>query len=208
MNLIKTISSFFTNKPKDSIPFKDSKYIIKYAFTIGGIEYYSFDDTFNLPYERGLKAISFYEESRMKCSLEYLKLHTEAIDNILNGKSIKIYDIKKLNDQLAERLKFVVDIDLLYKLASVIFFDKDENPSTYEFKYNTEKIEHWKKHKEIGDFFLQMPIVQLMPFLKESNRISPDYAEALRKINRHHLENIYSHISNKEKMSPLDNEQL
>ncbi len=206
MNLIKSISSYFQKKPKDFIPFKDSKYIIKYAFTIGGIDYYCFDDTFNLPYERGLKAISFYEESRMKCSLEYLKLHTEAIDNILNSKSIKIYDIKKLNDQLAERLKFVVDIDLLYKLASVIFFDKNEIPTTYEFKYNVEKIEHWKKHKDIGDFFLQMPIVRLIPFLKESNQISQDYAEALRKINRHHLDNIYSHISNKEKMNPSDNE--
>lgn len=185
--------------------FKSEKHITKLAFTIKGVDYYCYDDVFSLPYERGLKAITFYEEARMKCDLEFLKLHTEAVNNILkNSKgTVKIFEIERLNTQLMERLNFVVDVDLLYKLASVIFFDKNENPTTYEFKYNIEqKIPFWKSNKDVGDFFLQEQIQNLIPFLKSSEPISQDYVEALTKVNRLHLESLLSHISKVESSIP------
>ena len=68
--------SLFTRFPKDV------KYPIKEAFTIEGRTFYQFEDTFNIPYQRGLKTVTFYEEARMKITYEYLE-HTKAIDKIL-----------------------------------------------------------------------------------------------------------------------------
>lgn len=184
-------------KKKKTPVFKDTKYVIKPAFELGGVQYYQFDDIFNLPYERGLKAITFYEESRMKCTLEYLILHTEAVDKVLTSTKVNIYDLKKFNDQLAERLKFIVDVDILYKLASVVFFDENENPSTYEYKYNADKIKFWKENKSAADFFLQMPIQELVPYLKDLEPISPEYTKVMDQINRQHLD-ILSSVSSKE----------
>ncbi len=195
----------FARKPKRVTAFPDQKHIIKEAFIINGVQYYHFDDVFALPYERGLKAITYYEEARMKCSLEYLLLHTQAIDSILKNKTgtIRVFDIEKLNSQLKERLTFANDTDLLYKLASIIFFDQTENPSTYEYKYNIDtKIPFWKEHSEVGSFFLQEPVVNLIPFLKQSEPISQSYVEVLERVNRLHMESVQSHISRAENSTP------
>lgn len=186
-------------KKKNVIPFSGSKYVIKYAFTVEGIKYYCMDDTFNLPYLRGLKCVTFYEEMRMNCDRALLIAHTEAVNNILTGSKIDIYEIKKLNDQMLDRLTHIVDTDLVYKLASVVFFDESENPADYEFQYNAKKIEHWKKHQDLTAFFLSTPIQKLVPFLKEFKENLPAYAQATKQIKNLHSEMIGGHLSKEQK---------
>jgi hypothetical protein len=69
----------------------------------------------------------------------------------------------------------ITDADLVYKLASVVFFDKSESPTHYEHGYNQKKIEHWKKNASMYDFFLQMPLQELVPFLKQSGEDTQVY---------------------------------
>jgi len=111
---------------------KDIQYPIEEAFTIEGRTFYRYKDHFNIPYERGLKTITFYEEARMKITYEYLIKHTEAVEKVLKSQKIDVFKIKSLNDILKERLKWHVDTDILYKLASIVFFEKGEDPRTYE----------------------------------------------------------------------------
>jgi hypothetical protein len=166
---------------------------VEFAFASGGIDYYQFKDFSNMPAVRGLKTMVFHEEMRMKCSLEYLQLHCEAVDNILLNKKINIFDIKKLNDQLKQRLDIAIETELIYKLASVVFFDKKEDIKDYDFTYNMQKIRHWKKYNA-NDFFLLRPLQQLMPSLNNVAVNLQMYSTVVEKLNAMHLENLLPHL--------------
>jgi len=172
--------------PKNVFP--GSKHIIKHAFTIAGIDYYQFDDVFNLPYERGLMALVIYEEARMNCNREYLEKHVEVSRELLRSRSIDIYKLNQLNEQMSERLNISFDTSLLYKLASIVFFDKNENPSLYEPEYCEKKIALWKEHRNVTDFFLQKPLQELIPFLQNVEFDLEKYSELIQELNKIHSE--------------------
>jgi hypothetical protein len=183
----------FSRKPKFML---QNDHIIKEAFTCGGVTYYAFDDIYNQPYERALTALDFYEEFRMRTSFDFLKLHTAAVDDILsNPKTINVGTIHSLNKQLKERLDWIVSPDLLYKLASVVYFDKNESPYVYDHKYGADKIKHWKKHSEMNAFFLQQPIIKLHPFLADCEVDFQSYSILVKKLEATHLENIITKLS-------------
>jgi len=190
MKLIQKIRTWYHNRKDPKKLFPNQKNLIEYAFTVGGIDYYQFNDTFNQPYERALFALAVYEQARMRCSREYLEKHVEVVRGILQSNKIDIFKLNMLNEQMSERLNLVIDVELLYQLASIVFFDKKENPAIYELDYCNKKIEHWKAHKGVADFFLQMPIIELMPFL-ESVEIDLDiYSELNTELNKIHLERL------------------
>ena len=73
----------------------------------------------------------------------------------------------------------------------VMYFDKSEHPANYDFAYNEQKIERWKKYgKPDIDFFLQMPLVDLMPFLTERAENLRIYSAVVEELNQVHLENL------------------
>lgn len=185
----------------------NSKYVIVEAFTMAGTKYFMFDDVFNIPYERGLKALVYYEEFRMRVNKEYLKLHIEAMDKILSDPSkIDIGLIAKLNNQLKERLELIIEPELLYKLASVVFFDKNEKPEAYDFNYAKKKIEFWKKNMSTQSFFLETPLATLIPFLKLSGTNIDTYSTIVDKINDIHLGSLSNILSRNRKTNGLGND--
>jgi len=168
--------------------FPTSEHVIEWAFNCGGIDYYQFSDVFSLPYERGLTAVAIYNELDMRCTRDYLLLHTSAIDAILSSNEIDIFKIKQLNEQMKQRLMLITDVDLLYKLASVVFFDKNENPAIYESDYSSKKIEHWKKHRGTSDFFSQKPLMDLIPFLQNAEVDLSSFSALNKELNEIHSE--------------------
>lgn len=182
------LSKIFNRGAKRLFP--NQPYVIDFAFEVGGVKYYQLNDVYNLPVERGLMALAIYEETRMKCSREYLLKHVEVVRSLLREKKIDIYKINTINEQMSQRLNFALDTDLIYKLASVIFFDKNENPAIYEPDYCAKKIEHWKKHKGVNDFFLQKPLQELIPFLKNVDFDLDMYSQGMEQLNEIHLENL------------------
>lgn len=167
---------------------------INLAFELKGVKYYCFDDAFNVPYERALTALTYYEEYRMRCTREFLQLHVKATAEAINKGSLTQAAI--LNGQLKERLDFVIEPELLYKLASVIYFDETESPFTYDFKYNIErKLPVFKENKDLNAFFLHHHISQLVPFLKDVNMNLELYSKVVKEVTDLHLERILSNIS-------------
>lgn len=185
------IKSLFTRFPKDV------KYPIKEAFTIEGRTFYQFEDTFNIPYQRGLKVVTFFEEARMKITYEYLELEAKAMDKILTSQKIDVFKIKALNDIKKERLKWYCDTDIMYRCASAIFFEKGDNYTTYDFKKGAENIEFWKKHKSVSDFFYQVPLLQYFPFLTELEVNLENYSEITKALTKQHSDLVTSILSEK-----------
>lgn len=164
------------------------KYRIEYAFTCGGTKYYRFADITNLPYERGLMALHVYNEVDMRCSRQFLLHYADTIDKLLHEQKIDIFKINQINEILKQRLTLTTDTDLLYKLASVCFFDKTENPAVYEPDYAEKKIAKWRKDKGARDFFLQKPLLELMPFLQSVDTDLDTYSSMCDELNKIHSE--------------------
>lgn len=190
--------------PKDYFP--DSKYIIIYAFTVGTRHYFRFDDPLSTGYHRALQTLVYYKEVDMNIDREFLKVHTEAIDNLFNKTSMVVDDlleIKKLNDHLKQRLALPKEPELMYKLASVVFFDQFENPEVYEFKYGEAKIRSWKK-TTIKDFFLQMPLMELIPYLKFAGENIELFSRMASSHTTEYLESLSRLLSDAQKMTLND----
>ena len=167
--------------------FPDQKYTVSFAFNVAGIDYFQFNSLENMPFERALMSLAIYEESKSKVTREYLEKHVEATNSILSEKTINIFDLKTLNDQLSERLQMITDVDILYKLASVVFFDANESPTLYDAEYCAKKIAHWKRAKSVVDFFLQIPCVELMPFINSFNFDLQTYSMLNEEMNNLHF---------------------
>lgn len=165
---------------------QQEKYRIEYAFTSGGTKYYQFADIANLPYERGLQALYIYNQVEMRCSRDFLQRYADAVHKVLHGKDIDIYVLNQMNEILQQRLSMPCDVELLYQLASVAFFDKTENPAVYEQEYAEKKIAKWRKDKEVAAFFSQKPLQDLMPFLSNVGVDLSTYSGLNEEINKTH----------------------
>jgi hypothetical protein len=204
MNIIDSLAHFIRGRKNH---FKDSEYVISYAFTAGGVDYYQFDDVFNLPYQRGREAIHAYEELQMRCDKDYLIRHSELINDLLTKGSIgfdEIARIKAANDQLKQRLTWVIVPDLVFRLASVVFFDSSEDPKRYEIGYNQKKIEHWKKHEDVADFFLRQPVAKLIPQFEGSKSNFQSYLKAIEHLSESHLKKLSTQFSGEAELKPKD----
>jgi len=185
MKLIKHIQALLEKKPLFEV---DEKHKVKKAMIIDGVQYYQFEDINNMMTGRAFTAIDYYNELSMRCTREYLTEHCEAMESILSKESISVLDIAKLHQQLKERLTMIIDPDIVYKIASVVFFDKNEQPYAYDFKYNQKKIQEWKK---LGtDFFLHIPLNDLIPALDLSEADLVTYMNVAQNLNTKHLANI------------------
>ncbi len=211
--MLAKIKALFNNEPKF---LTDSKFKIVPAFELNGIKYYEAENVFNTPCIRALSAIKYYEEMRMKCNFEYLQAWTDAHENVvkeaiealtvtkgnrLNLKEVgeKLDLIKQRNARLKERLALALDVELVYKLASVVYFDGTENPNTFEPTYGAKKIELWKKSEKMEDFFLRQPIKKLVPFLDGQEANIQAYSETVQKIKEQDWTEVLSLLSSVQK---------
>ncbi len=173
--------------------FQKSKTIFKedfnleFAFRCNGVDYFEFKDKNNMPYQRGLEALTFFEELQNGVTKDYLKKHCEVVKSIIQPQKGKPIDLQKLYIEVArleERLNFIINKDIIYKVASVAFVTKDEPLLKYDFDFNKKKIEDWQKY---GDgFFLYQPLKKLIPFLNEYGESSLIYLRVVEKVEELH----------------------
>lgn len=175
-----------------------AKYPTEYAFTSGGTKYYQFADITNLPYLRGLQALDVYREVECRCSREFLQQFHDAGKKILHDpQQIDVYKLNAMFEILDQRLHMVTDVDLLYKLASVCYFDEHENPYTYDRAYAEKKIAKWRKDQGVQDFFMQKPLKELMPFLRNVKTDLGTYSKVSEQINEIHRSTLHTIASTK-----------
>lgn len=163
------------------------KYRVVPAFSIGGTDYWMFDSELEVPTGRFFAAMGIYTEMEMNCSKDYLMSHCNAMEKILSDpKKISIQYIAQININLKERLELMPMPEFVYKLASVIFFDKTESPYSYDYDYNKKKIEKWKVSGGTLDFFSQTPLKELVPSLNMPEIDSQTYLTVSEMISEAH----------------------
>ncbi len=103
-------------------------------------------------------------------------------------KKISISHIVQLNLNLKERLALAPFPDHMYKLASVIFFDKNESLYSYDYDYNKAKIEKWKAAGGTLDFFSRTPLREIIPSLNMPERDTQTYSTVSKMVSQIHQE--------------------
>ena len=169
---------------KKSKPVYKTDYALEFAFKCGDVDYFEFVDKNNLPYERGLEALTFYQEMQNGVTNDYIKAYNAKMNQLLSDpKKINLNEIIKLQMRFEERCNYIVSKEIIYKVASVAFVDKNEPLTRYDFKANEKKIKNWKENA--GDsFFLSMQIKKLIPFLQQSEHTSLMYLNVVEKIEK------------------------
>lgn len=165
LKLFKIIGRIIKQKPKAAkVYFADTEHRVIPAFECGGVTYYRFEDLNKAPSLRAVMAMQYYREMQQCVDQQYLEDYIIDCEKIFNSSRVDIYKLKQFLDFLKMRTK-IFDLELVYRLASVIFFDERENMYNYDYTYNTAKIAKWKKDSTIESFFLSEPIRNLAPFL-------------------------------------------
>lgn len=175
-------------------------HVVEEAFVLDGTRYYMIKDAFNTYAERGLYALSVYEEWNKRCTVEHLQAYTQGIKNIYNSKNIELSEIIKLNEQMIERLNFVLPTsDIIWRLCSVVFFDETESPYRYDPEYAKVKIERWRKSGKIYDFFLSLRISQLIPLPELSEEDLSLYLKVVNQVSQSQLDNLLSKLTSNQR---------
>lgn len=179
---------FGNKKPKFKV---EIKHDITECFSVGGKRYFQFSDVYKTPSLRALKALSYYDEFIMRCTRPYLQAHYEAVRKILReptGGVLQLTKLDELNEHLGTRLKYVVEVEQLWKWASVVFFDESENPYDFDMEYSVRKIKHWKKHEDVRLFFSKQSMQTLIPYLQQQIDYSQDFEIQIQRLAQANLE--------------------
>lgn len=159
---------------------------VEIAFYSGGEPYYKLSDLFNTFTERGLDAYQVYEEISMRIAVDDLKLFINKFKELCNSNPIQILEVSKALNFLEERVNFVIPPrDLIWKMASVAYFDESESPYTYDAMYAQKKIKLWQENKDIADFFLYQQLKALIPLPELSSETYKILQETISKILNH-----------------------
>jgi hypothetical protein len=165
----------------------DEKYRVIPAFSLGGVDYWCFDNTYEVPTGRMLAALAIYTELEMRCDRAYLEAHCNAMEKLMSDtKKFSLTHIAQLHINMKERLNLAPFPEHMYKMASVIFFDKNESLYSYDYAYNEKKIAAWKAGEGSLDFFSQTQLGALIPSLKVQGKDSYMYSQVVDLIDKSH----------------------
>lgn len=195
MEILKKIVTLFKSKPVD--PFNSSEWKIEPAFESDGVQYYMFSDPFNIPAERALQSLTFYREMEMGVTRDELLKWITKVDDLLNppqGKSIRMGEVALITTVLKQKLEFLAETDLFWRIGSVVFFDKSENPGRFDYKYASEKVARWKHDMTIDVFFSLSRMYRWIPSLNTSRENILTYLTQVEEIKNEHSK-IFSQIS-------------
>lgn len=169
----------------------------EYLFTIEGVKYFRFKDISKTCCLRMFAGNDAMNELSMRCTRDYLEQHTGAMDAIMTAKAIDLQKIAQLNLQLKERLEIIYETDIIYKIASVVIFDKTENPYDYDLVYSKEKIRIFKKKAITDPYFITRLFKILIgsPGMSDENLLT--VMTVGKAIKQEHLATISTMLSNK-----------
>jgi hypothetical protein len=140
---------------------------IEFAFISGGVKYFKFVSEVNVPFQRAVAARDIFTEELWQINPDYLRGWNNGLINLLMDKKKKddkkLYEVGIMASRLKEQMEMSVSLLRQLKLATVVYFDEQENPLDYQYPYNKQKLEHWMKSNDVDGFFLTLPEYAFLP---------------------------------------------
>jgi hypothetical protein len=198
------LTNIFGKKPEWKIK---PEHQVELAFKgSDGTEYYHMTTGYNSYYERYMAFTDRVAEIEQRIDNAYLKTYLKVQNEYINKGDLRNISIQ--SKHLEDRMSYVCNVEFLYNLASVWFFDKSENPYTYDYEYADKKIKRWKRDAELLVFFCHTPLKDYMPLPDTliANIKTYEKGQYLNELSqlKYHLRNISKESKNKEVISMLE----
>lgn len=142
----------------------DVAHNVELAFKAGGKSYYRFKEERLIPAGRYKYIYAYMKEAEMRMTRETLQNYIKDFKYILGGgskKTVDLWELNKLVLNMESRVVLAFEPATVERLAAVIFFEEDEDLSTFDRKHGQRKIDHWTKNN-VRDFFLTKPMGELL----------------------------------------------
>ncbi|MBL6448576.1 hypothetical protein JMN32_19855 [Fulvivirga sp. 29W222] len=132
---------------------------------IDGKQYYEFVQPADIPQNRFVHYLDFRDESQMGMDRTTLNKYFSAIKEA--NDSGEVSRVGSLVYMAQSSINDCTPIEVLYNMASLMYFDKDEDISCYDLDYNQDKI---TKFKSLPDksFFLKTLLEQSLKITGKS----------------------------------------
>jgi hypothetical protein len=171
-------------------------HVIIPAFVSNGVQYYMMKDIFNSFSGRALDALSVYEKFQMRSTPDFMRQWLDALENTINANPIKITEVAEMLNVMRERVNFALPTEsIIWELAAVAFFDRNESPYKYDQEYAKEKIERWKQDHNLPDFFFATPFKDLVSLPDLSEEGFTNYLKMVEAVSAEQLKKVLSKIS-------------
>lgn len=138
--------------------------LVEPAFKVNGKQYYRFVRDTSIPWGRYMYLQTFLYEQSLRMDLDTLNGYIQRMKLAINGsvqKGIDLITVIKTLTQMESRVELAFEVDTTYRLASVMYFDDQEDLYTYDKPHNDKKIQTWKEAKVV-DFFYTRPMSELL----------------------------------------------
>lgn len=165
-------------------------HIVVSAFDSGGVTYYRLKDTFNSFCFRAMSALDIYDNWQLKKTPEQDIADWKQVLDICNTQPIMLTEIVKLAMLNLENRELILPPEeIIWNMASVMYFDENESPYKYDESYGKEKIKRWKVDKSV-DFFLSKQLIGSIIPLPDFSKIDlKNYLQTAEKIRETHNKN-------------------
>ncbi len=119
---------------------------IEFAFNSGGTNYFRFVSEVNVPFQRAVAARDIFTEELWQINPDFLRGWNNGLINLLMDKKKKddkkLYEIGVMASRLKEQMDMSVSLLRQLKLATVVYFDEQENPLDYQYPYPKNQKQH------------------------------------------------------------------
>lgn len=127
-----------------------------------GYSYYRMVNEQRIPALRAMAAKDVWQELEHRIPRQVLEGYFQSIMDLTNKGQLA--QIAVLTEAMQERSSYITHVGLLYKLATVLYFDQTENPLDYDPVYAYEKMKRWQESRSVDAFFLETPMIEFLPF--------------------------------------------
>lgn len=136
------------------------------AFESNGVKYYQFTDGGVPIYQQRLNALHDLLRKKEDLGITGAVLEQHIALGLKNCNNKEMNDARfraemsQMLEMLDWRRKQDANLDLIYDLATVWYFDESEDPAIWSESYSKKKKARWLEDRELYDFFLRTPLTQ------------------------------------------------
>ncbi len=131
----------------------------------------------------------------MRTSPEFMTAWLTALENTINANPIKITEVADMINVMRERINFAIPTEsIIWELAAVAFFDRNESPYRYDPEYAKDKVARWKQDEGLPAFFFKTPLKDMVSFPDLSEKGLETYLKAVEAVSGKQLEKVLSKV--------------
>ncbi len=151
---------------------------VEESFKVQGVQYYTFKKDTQVRYGRYLILQAFLQEVNFRMSTDTLKTYITKITEQLNGSKgqINLGNALELLGHMKNLTELAFEPDTVYRLASCLFFDDQEDLRSWDKKHNETKITAWRANGTV-DFFYNKLFQELTSLSDISETVIRDYLD-------------------------------